>query len=66
MNTIAETISTRLNTIWDPAWNVVILRQAAGYDSVVYGYAFRDHWMWINGVAVPETLSYIIWKDFNC
>lgn len=63
------TISTRLNSLWDPAWNVVITKTPAGYDTIVYGYAFRNQWMWINGITIPtsaDVLSYIIWKDYNC
>jgi hypothetical protein len=37
-------------------------------DSVLYGYAFRDHWMWYNGLLVDDgqCVSFIIWKDYNC
>lgn len=66
---VAQTISIHLNDLWAPAWNVVIIKCPSGYDSVVYGYSFRYHWMWINGVSIPgatTVLAYIIWKDFNC
>ena len=70
IHTIGQTISTRLNDLWEQAWNVVIVKTLAGYDSVVYGYAYKDHWMWINGVAISgdssKELAYIIWKDYNC
>jgi hypothetical protein len=35
---------------------------------VVYGYAFRDHWMWYNGFLMNDGyyVSFIIWKDYNC
>ena len=69
IDVIAKNISTHLNSLWAPAWNVVIVSAGAAYDSVVYGYAFRDHWMWINGVTRPGSfnkLAYIIWKDYNC
>jgi hypothetical protein len=37
-------------------------------DSVLYGYAFRDHWMWYNGLLLDSGnyVSFIIWKDYNC
>jgi hypothetical protein len=37
-------------------------------DSVLYGYAFRDHWMWYNGFLMDDGhyVSFIIWKDYNC
>ena len=69
IDTIAQAISTQLNTLWEPAWNVIIANSPAGKNTIVYGYAFRNHWMWINGLTVagnPMTWSYIIWKDYNC
>lgn len=66
---ISKNISMHLNSLWAPAWNVVIVFGGAAYDTVVYGYAFHNHWMWINGVTRPGSagkLAYIIWKDFNC
>ena len=39
-------------------------------DTIFYGYAFNNQWMWYNGV--PNTLSgtkhitLIVWKDYNC
>lgn len=39
------------------------------HDTILYGYAFRNHWMWINGIPIPSstsTLAYVIWKDYNC
>lgn len=69
-NTALQAISTRLNTIWEPAWNVVLVLNTIGNDAVLYGYAFKNHWLWINGVAIPgedvSVLSYVIWKDYNC
>lgn len=37
-------------------------------DSVLYGYAFRDHWFWYNGYKTTDGTQYafIIWKDYNC
>ena len=70
LNTIAQNISTHLNTLWDPAWNVIISKGSPGFDTVLYGYAFRNHWMWINSVPISGTttsvLAYVIWKDYNC
>lgn len=67
---VAQNISNHLNTIWDPAWNVMIFNLHYNVDAVVYGYAFRNHWLWFNGVPHPENsslfMSYIIWKDYNC
>lgn len=61
-------LSGHLNTLWDPAWNVIILTTAAYSDAVLYGYAFRSHWVWINGYRnnVGTYLSFVIWKDYNC
>ena len=66
----ATTISDELNTLWDPAWNVVIVYYGDGnnYDSVLYGYGFREHWFWFNGWKRSDGthLTFIIWKDYNC
>ena len=67
---IAMNISTELNKLWDPAWNVVIISTPANIDSVLYGYAFRGHWLWFNGLPNPgdgnHFMGYVIWKDYNC
>lgn len=67
---IAMNISLRLNKFWDPAWNVVITKSVTNMDTIVYGYAFNGHWMWICGSPIPmtvaETVDYVIWKDYNC
>jgi hypothetical protein len=66
----ASAFSTELNRRWDTAWNVVVayITDKSNSDSVVYGYAFRDHWMWYNGYAMNDGsfVSFIIWKDYNC
>lgn len=31
----------------------------------MYGYAFRDHWIWLNEYSDMK-LSVVIWKDYNC
>lgn len=49
-----------------------IVTSLVGYDVVVYGYAFRGHWMWINNVFINSNtmkdnrFAYLIWKDYNC
>lgn len=62
--------SDHLNSLWDPAWNVVVvyLYGSTNYDSLVYGYAFRGHWIWLNGYAMIDGnyVTFIIWKDYNC
>jgi hypothetical protein len=63
--------STELNRQWDEAWNVVVVHinnARENVDSVLYGYAFRDHWMWFNGYAMDDGyyVGFIIWKDYNC
>jgi hypothetical protein len=49
---------------------VVVVYNSDGIssDSVVYGYAFRDHWMWYNGFLMDDgaLVAFIIWKDYNC
>jgi hypothetical protein len=70
LSNFATGFATYLNGQWDPAWNVVVvvLPDSTNSDSVVYGYAFRDHWMWINGFQMDDGtfVSFIIWKDYNC
>lgn len=49
--------SDYLNNLWAPAWNVVIIYSNSldiNFDAVVYGYAFRNHWMWINGLKMAS------------
>jgi hypothetical protein len=47
---------------------VVYITTGTNGDSVLYGYAFRDHWMWYNGFLMDDGyyVSFIIWKDYNC
>jgi hypothetical protein len=47
---------------------VAYIADKSNSDSVVYGYAFRDHWMWYNGFLMDDGyyVSFIIWKDYNC
>ena len=35
------------------------------YSGLMYGYAFRGHWFWINDYG-PNHITYIVWKDYNC
>lgn len=66
----ATAMSNYLNALWDPAWNVVLATYKVGInaDTVLSGYAFREHWLWINGYAMDygNFMSFIIWKDYNC
>ncbi len=74
INTIQErsnfavNVSTQLNDLWAPAWNVVVASTSdVSYDAVLYGYGFNDHWFWFNGYKITTTyISFIIWKDYNC
>ena len=52
-NAFVNEISDRLNARWDPAWNVVFAVGRADSDTILYGYAFRNQWMWYNGVPYP-------------
>lgn len=62
----ANLLSTKLNNLWDPAWNVLILRYTnTAEDAVVYGYAFNNHWIWLNNYKDTK-VNYVIWKDYNC
>lgn len=66
----ATAFSNHLNSQWDPAWNVFVCYTYGSYspDAVVYGYAFRDHWYWMNGIIMNDGkhASIILWKDYNC
>jgi hypothetical protein len=66
-NMLAKSISDALNAQWSTAWNVVIVKTDSleHCNSVVYGYAFNGHWMWVNGYGQFDH-SFIIWKDYNC
>lgn len=38
-------------------------------DVLVYGYAYKNHWMWFNGYAhdsLSNIYSFVVWKDYNC
>ncbi len=61
-------LSNHLNKTWDPAWNVYVIKSTTQRDTILYGYAFRDHWMWYNGYTLDGLiiLGFIIWKDYNC
>lgn len=69
-STTAKTISDSLNNEWDPAWNVIVVQNVPGKDTILYGYAFRNQWMWYNGVPLPGydmyRITFIVWKDYNC
>jgi hypothetical protein len=60
-------LSTHLESLWSPAWNVVTINSPPYSDTVVYGYAFNEHWMWYNSYEVNGfNLNFVIWKDYNC
>lgn len=46
-------LSEDLNGRWAYAWNVITVHIKTGpstyNDAILYGYAFRNHWMWYNG-----------------
>jgi hypothetical protein len=67
----ATGLSTQLNKQFDPAWNVVVAYNAdttANFDTIFYGYGFKDHWLWYNGYKMNDGkyVTFIIWKDYNC
>ena len=70
IDVVAMNISDNLNRMWDPAWNVLIYSFNSNVDAIIYGYAFRGHWLWFNGLVNPNDnskfMTYIIWKDYNC
>ena len=68
---LTKELSDRLNARWNPAWNVFMMVTLSEYDAVVYGYAFKNQWMWYNGVPNPDLGTnfigtIIVWKDYNC
>lgn len=66
LNTFVAETSDDLNSLYDPFWNVVAsYYNGMNFDGVLYGYAFRGHWFWINGLGYNH-YSIIIWKDYNC
>lgn len=74
----AQKLSENLETRWHLFWNVFVVVQSEASDTVVYGYAFRDHWLWRNNIRfnpssgpafihpTGKNIGLIIWKDFNC
>jgi hypothetical protein len=64
----ATNLSNTFTSQWDVAWNVFVFElKDPTVDAIVYGYAFRDHWMWYNGFVNGATkLAFVIWKDYNC
>ena len=66
----SKQLSDYLNLQWNEAWNVVVayINDGTNFDTVFYGYAFRDHWLWYNGIQTNDFtyLTFIIWKDYNC
>ena len=75
----AKKLSENLETVqnWAQFWNVFVIVQGTSSDSVVYGYAFNNHWLWKNNiqfagvtpaVTMPagKQIGLVIWKDYNC
>lgn len=52
LGTFAKKLSENLETVqnWAQFWNVFVVVQEEASDAVVYGYAFRNHWLWKNNV----------------
>jgi hypothetical protein len=65
LGAITKRTSDVLNAEWDPAWNVVLARMSGQNNGVVYGYAFRNHWLWYNDFENTK-ITIIIWKDYHC
>lgn len=67
INILAKAISDLLNNKWAPAWNVFVTKSdnVSHINSVVYGFAHNNHWMWVNGYG-PYDHSFVLWKDYNC
>lgn len=65
-------MSDYLNGLWDKAWNVVVSLNSdqvhPNLDTIMYGYGFRKHWIWINGYKTSDgtTFGIVVWKDYNC
>lgn len=61
-------ISDALNDAWAPTWNVFVMRlYDPSIDAVVYGYAFKNHWMWLNSYSYEGNYySFVLWKDYHC
>lgn len=74
MNGFSHDLSVILTNLWSPAWNVFTIQTIGGKgqydDTIFYGYAFKNHWVWFNGYEGPagwgNVYSFIIWKDYNC
>ena len=64
--TKAVYISRTLNGEYDPYWNTVsgVITDSTK-DCVLFGYAFRGHWIWINNYK-GSSRFYVVWKDYNC
>lgn len=67
MNGATYVLANSLNAKWDSYWNTAIFQKIdtnPALNAVVYGYAFRDHWLWFNSYAGTK-YSFIVWKDYN-
>lgn len=66
--------SDHFNEVWAPAWNIVTVKNSivdpTYNDVILYGYTFKNHWMWFNGYSDQAInyykFSFVIWKDYNC
>lgn len=65
---IAVGISTAVAAIMNPTWYVAYIYKPSeadqDFNSVCYGYAFRNRWIWTNNLTPGVTV--ILWKDYNC
>jgi hypothetical protein len=67
-STMASSISSELNTVYHISWNVIVTSPVSistSGDTVVFGYAYKDHWLWIDNFGASN-YSITIWKDYNC
>lgn len=51
----------RLKALWHPAWNVVVIVGDSQADTVLYGYAFNNQWMWCLLPLSAEVASSSVW-----
>lgn len=61
-------IAAGLTTAMASTWYVFYVKKPTpidqSYDSVCYGYAFHNRWVWVNNISPGVTI--IFWKDYNC
>lgn len=45
----------------------MIIHTTTADDTILYGYAFRNHWMWFNNYRlIADGIDFVVWKDYNC